>query len=94
MQGTSLMVGQARKTATKLAMTLEQRLWETVDARRRNQQLSECKHVAGIDNNPEGLVDVYFNRYKFKLPLETMIESLALISRAVRVTVSSVGRQP
>ena len=87
------MTGQVRKTATKPAKTLEQRLWDTADALRGNQEPSECKHITGIDNNPENLVGVYYNRYKFKLPWETIIDSLALISQAVGGTVSPVRRQ-
>ena len=42
--GTSLMAGQPRK-ASKLAKTLEQRLWDTADALRGNQEPSEYKHI-------------------------------------------------
>lgn len=39
------MAGQPRKTATKSAKTLEQRLWDTADALRGNQEPSEYKHI-------------------------------------------------
>jgi type I restriction enzyme M protein len=39
------MAGQVRKTATKPAKTLEQRLWDTADALRGNQEPSEYKHI-------------------------------------------------
>ena len=39
------MAGHVRKTATKPTKTLEQRLWDTVDALRGNQEPSEYKHI-------------------------------------------------
>ncbi|CAG4902337.1 class I SAM-dependent DNA methyltransferase [Acidithrix sp. C25] len=39
------MAGQPRKTATKPAKSLEQRLWDTADALRGNQEPSEYKHI-------------------------------------------------
>jgi len=39
------MAGKPRKTATKPAKTLEQRLWDTADALRGNQEPSEYKHI-------------------------------------------------
>ncbi len=88
------MTGQPRKSATKPAKTLEQRLWDTADALRGNQEPSECKHIAGIVNNPEGFVNVDYNRYNIKLPWETLIKNMALLSRATGGTVSVARRQP
>ena len=39
------MAGQVRKTATKPAKTLEQRLWGTADALCGNQEPSDYKHI-------------------------------------------------
>jgi type I restriction enzyme M protein len=39
------MAGQPRKTATKPAKSLEQRLWDAADALRGNQEPSEYKHI-------------------------------------------------
>ena len=39
------MAGQPRKTATKPVKSLEQRLWDTADALRGNQEPSEYKHI-------------------------------------------------
>ena len=39
------MAGQPRNTATKPAKSLEQRLWDTADALRGNQEPSEYKHI-------------------------------------------------
>ena len=39
------MAGQSRKTAAKPAKSLEQRLWDTADALRGNQEPSEYKHI-------------------------------------------------
>jgi type I restriction enzyme M protein len=39
------MAGQPRKTATKPAKSLEQRLWDTADELRGNQEPSEYKHI-------------------------------------------------
>lgn len=88
------MAGQSRNTMTKPAKSLEQRHRETVDALRSNQEPGECKHIAGIENNPEGFVNVGYNRYKLKLPWATLIKNLALLSRATGGTVSVARRQP
>jgi len=88
------MAGQPRKVATKPAKTLEQRLWDTADALRGNQEPSDYKHIVSFDNDPKGLVDVDYNSCEDQLHFETVINSLALISQAVGETVSAARRQP
>ena len=88
------MAGQVRKTATKPAKTLEQRLWDIADALRGNQEPSEYERIAAFDNDPEGLVDVNYSCCEDQLHLETVTNTLALISQAAGDTVSLVRRQP
>ena len=87
------MAGPSRKTATKPAKTLEQRLWDTADTLRGNQEPSEYKHLVGFDNDPKGLVDVNYNNCEDQLHLETVINTLALIPQAMGETVSAARRQ-
>ena len=71
MEGTSLMARQPGNSGTKQAKTLEQRLWDTADALRGNQEPSEYKHIV------LGLVFLKYISDRFEVRRHTIQSSLS-----------------